>query len=597
MPRYIFLTGGVVSALGKGIATASIGLLLQRRGFSVNILKMDPYLNVDPGTMNPFQHGEVFVTDDGAETDLDLGHYERFTDRSLGQANNVTSGSIYNSVIEKERRGDYLGGTVQVVPHLTNEIKESIKRLGEEGEIDVVITEIGGTVGDIEGLPFLEAIRQMRLEEGPENVLFIHLTLVPYVATAGELKTKPTQHSVQKLREIGIQPDILICRVSQPLTEEARRKIALFSNLPEKDVFESVDVETVYEIPLVFRSQGVDNCILKKLKFKAPRPDLKDWETFTKELKDPPGKVTIGLCGKYVNLKDSYKSIIEAFQHAGASNHASVELEFIDSEEVEEKGPKALLESIDGLLVPGGFGHRGIEGKIAAVRYARETGLPYFGICLGLQIATIEFARNVLGLEGANSSEFDPKTPHPVIDILPTKKGLREMGGTLRLGAYPCRLEAKSLARKIYGKNEISERHRHRYEFTPKYVKKFDEKGLHVSGWYMEAGLPEIVEIPDHPYFIAVQFHPEFKSRPMKPHPIFHAFVEAAKAFRERKEGKMEPEPGDTKVKGRPRKPSKDKTELFNPVKADPRVKAKPRVKPSSRVSAPSRVQATQDLF
>jgi CTP synthase len=589
MPRYIFLTGGVVSALGKGIATASIGLLLQRRGFQVNILKMDPYLNVDPGTMNPFQHGEVFVTDDGAETDLDLGHYERFVDRSMAQTNNVTAGKVYDTVIEKERRGDYLGGTVQVVPHLTNEIKESIKRLGEGEEIDVVITEIGGTVGDIEGLPFLEAIRQMRLEEGPENVIFIHLTLVPYVETAGELKTKPTQHSVQKLREIGIQPDILICRVTQPLTEEARRKIALFSNLPEKDVFESVDVETVYEIPLVFRTQGVDNCILKKLKFKAPRPDLKDWEAFVKELKDPPGHVTIGLCGKYVNLKDSYKSIIEAFQHAGASNHVSVELEFIDSEEVEEKGPEPFLDRIDGLLVPGGFGQRGIEGKIAAVRYARETGLPYFGICLGLQIATIEFARNVLGLEGANSSEFDPKTPHPVIDILPTKKGVKEIGGTLRLGAYPCKLEAGSLARKIYGKNQISERHRHRYELTPKYVRRFNAKGLRISGVYEEAGLPEIVEIPDHPYFIAVQFHPEFKSRPMNPHPIFHTFIEAAKAHRERKEGEDTPEPAEPRDKTRTSE--EDKSELFNQVRTEPRMSASPGKK------TPPPIQAMPNLF
>jgi CTP synthase len=596
MSRYIFLTGGVVSALGKGVATASIGLLLKRRGFAVNILKMDPYLNVDPGTMNPFQHGEVFVTDDGAETDLDLGHYERFIDQSLGQVNNVTSGKIYNTVIEKERRGDYLGGTVQVVPHLTNEIKDSIKRLGEDEEIDIVLTEVGGTVGDIEGLPFLEAIRQMRLEEGPENVLFIHLTLVPYVETAGELKTKPTQHSVQKLREIGIQPDMLVCRVSRPLTEEAGRKIALFSNLPEADVFESVDVETVYEVPLVFQKQGVDNRILKKLRFKAPKANLKDWEAFVREEKNPEGTVTVSLCGKYINLKDSYKSIIEAFHHAGVSNGVKVELRFVDSEEVEEKGPEALLSDVDGLLVPGGFGQRGIEGKIEAVRYARENGLPYFGICLGLQIATVEFARNVQGWADANSSEFDPKTSHPVIDILPTKKGVKEMGGTLRLGAYPCKLEPDTLARSVYGQDKISERHRHRYEINPKYEKRLSQKGLRVSGRYEEAGLAEIVENPDHPFFIAVQFHPEFKSRPMKPHPLFHAFIRAAKEFKARK-GERGEEPGEPKKEPPSRKPKRSGTELFSPAKGKKRPKPKTRVRPMSRARAASPVQAMPVLF
>ena len=528
MAKFIFLTGGVVSSLGKGIATAAIGFLLKRHEYSILPLKFDPYLNVDPGTMNPFQHGEVFVTDDGAETDLDLGHYERFLNQELSQENNVTAGQIYFSIIEKERRGDYLGGTVQVVPHLTNEIKSRIRNLAKE-EIDIVIAEIGGTVGDIESLPFLEAIRQMRLEEGTENTLFVHMTLVPYIDTAGELKTKPTQHSVQKLREIGIQPDIILCRVDRPLTKGAKEKIALFSNLPESAVLEAPNVESTYEVPLIFRDEGVDTLILKKLHLPILDIDLSDWKVFVNKIKFPQGEVKIAICGKYVHLKDSYKSIIESFVHAGVSNNVKVNLKFVDSEEVEKKGAEEFLEDVDGILVPGGFGHRGIEGKIQCIKYAREKEKPFFGICLGMQLATVEFARNVIGLEKANSTEFDPDTPHPVIMILPEKKGITKFGGTLRKGAYQAKIKPDTLAYRIYGTTDISERHRHRYEFNPEYRSLFEERGLIVSGESPDGYLVEIVELKEHPFFIAVQFHPEFKSRPTQPHPLFHHFVETAK--------------------------------------------------------------------
>ncbi len=533
MTKFIFVTGGVVSALGKGIATATIAFLLKRRGFKVSPLKFDPYLNVDPGTMNPFQHGEVFVTEDGAETDLDLGHYERFLDEDLSQENNVTAGKVYHTIIEKERRGDFLGGTVQVVPHLTDEIKACVRKLARK-DVDIVITEIGGTVGDIESLPFLEAIRQIWLEEYGRAV-FVHMTLVPYIKTAGELKTKPTQHSVQKLREIGIQPDMILCRSDRPLSPEARRKIALFSNLPERFVLEALDVDLIYEIPLIFHREGVDSLIMEKLELEAPPPELSDWEEMVRTLREAEDEVEIALCGKYIHLKDSYKSILEAFNHAAFSNRVKVKLRFVDAEEVERKGAEPLLSGIDGLLVPGGFGRRGIEGKIMAIRYARENKVPFLGICLGMQVATIEFARNVLGLKGANSTEFDPDTPHPVITILPEKRGITYYGGTLRKGSYPAKIKRNTLAYKIYSRDEIRERHRHRYEFNPEYLKMFEKAGMIASGLSPDGYLVEIMELRDHPFFVGVQFHPEFKSRPMKVHPLFHHFVKAA--FEKRKRG------------------------------------------------------------
>lgn len=529
--KFLFVTGGVVSALGKGIATASIGFLLQRRGFKVAPLKFDPYLNVDPGTMNPFQHGEVFVTDDGAETDLDLGHYERFLDIDLRRENNVTAGQVYHAIIEKERRGVFLGGTVQVVPHLTDEIKAAIKKLARE-DVDIVLSEIGGTVGDIESLPFLEAIRQMRLEEGALNTLFVHVTLVPYIRTAGELKTKPTQHSVQKLREIGIQPDILLCRTDRRLEEEQRSKIALFANLPISHVIEAIDVETIYEIPLLFHKKKLDALILKHFKLNNPAPDLSQINRMIERIKNPSGEVTISLVGKYVHLKDAYKSVVEALTHGGVENDVKVNLRLVDSEEVEMKGPNELLDGSSGILVPGGFGQRGIEGKIASIRYAREKKIPFLGLCLGMQLATVEFARHVAGLEGANSTEFDPNTSFPVITILPEKKNLKDMGGTLRLGAYPAILKENTLARRVYGVKRIRERHRHRYEFNPKFREILTEKGLVVSGESPDGVLVEIIELRDHPFFIAVQFHPEFKSRPTRPHPLFVHFIRAAKEER-----------------------------------------------------------------
>ena len=538
MPKHIFVTGGVVSALGKGIASASIGYLLETRGLSVTLQKCDPYLNVDPGTMSPFQHGEVFVTDDGAETDLDLGHYERFVGKQLSQDNNVTAGQIYEAVITKERRGDYLGGTVQVIPHVTNEIKERIDRVAQGGGVDVAITEIGGTVGDIESLPFLEAIRQMRLDRGAENVLFIHLTLVPYIKTAGELKTKPTQHSVRALRDIGIQPDILICRTERPLTDDLKQKIALFCNVETRAVIDARDVPSIYEVPLRFHADGLDGIVLEKLGLKTGPADLGRMESVVERIANPSREVSIAICGKYIDLQDSYKSITEAFVHAGVENDARVNLVWVDVEEIEKTGDAARsLAGCDGILVPGGFGERGIEGKIASAGYARREGVPYFGICLGLHCAVIEFARNVCGLEGAHSTEFDPDTKHPVIDLLPEQKAVVNMGGTMRLGGYDCHLVEGSKAHEIYGTNEIRERHRHRYEYNDKYRETLEAGGLRSSGIFRDVDLVEMVEIPEHPWFVCCQFHPEFRSRPGMAHPLFREFVRAALEHQSEAEG------------------------------------------------------------
>ncbi len=528
MSKYIFVTGGVVSSLGKGVITASIGLLLKRNGYRVKLLKIDPYLNVDPGTMNPFQHGEVFVTDDGAETDLDIGHYERFLNQSLRRENNLTAGQIYASIIEKERKGEFLGQTVQVVPHLTNEIKARIRQLGVDS--DIVIVEVGGTVGDIESLPFLEAIRQLRLEEPQSNTFSIHLTLLPYLSAAGELKTKPTQHSVQKLREIGIQPDMLICRAEKEIPWDAIRKIALFANLPPKRVIRASVAPSIYDIPLMLRKAEIDREILSQLGLPfSESPDLTDWENFLKKVKNPSkGTVRIGLCGKYVHIRDSYKSIFEALTHAGAANDVKVEPVLINSTEVEKNGAEQMLHGIDGLIIPGGFGKRGIEGKIMAIRYAREKGIPFLGICLGLQLTVVEFARHVVGLEGANSTEFEPSTPHPVIDLLPEEVGFEIYGGTMRLGASPVKLFKNTLAHRLYRQDVIYERHRHRYEVNREYRQKLEDAGLVVSGEAVDSGLVEVVELKEHPFFIASQFHPEFKSRPLAPHPLFVGLVRAS---------------------------------------------------------------------
>jgi CTP synthase len=526
--KYIFITGGVVSSLGKGIASASLGLLLKQRGLNVVLQKFDPYINVDPGTMSPFQHGEVYVTDDGAETDLDLGHYERFIDRDLSQRSNVTTGQIYESVINRERDGGYLGRTVQVVPHITDEIKNRIRLAAENGDdVDVVITEIGGTTGDIEGLPFLEAIRQFRLDMGRENTLFIHLTLVPYIRAARELKTKPTQHSVKALREIGIQPDILLCRTERPIGRDIRGKIALFCNVEEKAVIEAKDVSSIYQVPLMFHREGLDDIVADKLGIDCPPPDLDAWEKMVHKIYSTTEDVDIAICGKYVHLLDAYKSIIESFIHAGVANDVHVNIRWIDSEKVEKEGAEALMSDVDGLLVPGGFGDRGIEGKIAAIRYARENGIPFLGICLGLQCAVIEFARSVCKLE-AGSSEFDDDVPHPVIDLMLEQRHRSKMGGTMRLGSYPCSLKEQSLAHTLYGEPEIAERHRHRWEVNNDYRDVLTENGLTISGLSPDGELVEIVELPTHPFFIAVQFHPELKSRPQRAHPLFKGLVAAA---------------------------------------------------------------------
>ncbi len=528
--KYIFITGGVVSSLGKGLASASIGALMESRGLKVTLVKMDPYINVDPGTMSPYQHGEVFVTDDGAETDLDLGHYERYVSTLMGRNNNFTTGQVYDTVIAKERRGDYLGGTVQVIPHITDEIKRRI-RAAAEG-YDIAICEVGGTVGDIESLPFLEAVRQFRWDSGRQNVLYIHLTLVPYIATGGELKTKPTQHSVKELTGSGIQPEILLCRTDRPLDKKLKGKISHFCNVDENAVITAKDVEWIYEVPLAFHEEGLDERIVEKLHIWTGSPNLRKWHRIVHVLKNPKDSVRIAIVGKYMELKESYKSLMEALVHGGIASEVKAELDCIESERIEENGVKGILDQVDGILVPGGFGGRGSEGKIEAVGYAREKHIPFFGICLGMQMAVTEFARNVCGLEGANSSEFDEKSPHPVIDLMGAQKDVKEMGGTMRLGAYPCVLEQGSLALKLYGRKKISERHRHRYEFNNDYRDIFNRHGMILSGLSPDRSLVEIIELKGHPWFIGCQFHPELKSRPTDCHPLFKGFIKAAYSHR-----------------------------------------------------------------
>ncbi len=529
--KYVFVTGGVVSSLGKGVASAALGALLKARGLNVTIQKFDPYINVDPGTMSPFQHGEVFVTDDGAETDLDLGHYERFLDQNMSQRNNSTTGQVYETVIQKERRGDYLGGTVQVIPHITNEIKDRIRNvIGDGPDVDVVMTEIGGTVGDIESLPFLEAIRQFRLDVGRQNVLYIHLTLVPFIPSAGELKTKPTQHSVTKLREIGIQPDILVCRTALPLPKSLKMKISLFCNVEPEAVIEARDVPSIYEIPLHLHEQGLDEQVCDRLGIKAGSPDLHRWEEIVHRIREPKKAVTILIAGKYTDLKDSYKSIDEAFIHAGVENDARVHIRYVEADRIDPESAPTLFEGASGLLVPGGFGERGIPGKIQAVRYARENGIPFFGICLGLQVATIEFARHVCGLEDAHSMEFDLMTRHPVISLMADQEDVVDMGGTMRLGAYPCRVKEGTKAFQAYGAPLISERHRHRYEVNNRYREILAEHGMLFSGISPDDKLVEMLELTEHPWFVGVQFHPEFKSRAQRAHPLFREFVRASLA-------------------------------------------------------------------
>jgi CTP synthase len=528
--KYIFVTGGVVSSLGKGLAAASIGCLLESRGLTVNLMKFDPYLNVDPGTMSPFQHGEVFVTDDGAETDLDLGHYERFTHAKLSRDNNWTTGRIYEQIITKERRGDYLGKTVQVIPHVTNEIKSAMKKVAQD--VDVVLVEIGGTVGDIESLPFIEAIRQMRQELGRERTLFVHVTLVPFIAAAGELKTKPTQHSVKELLSVGIQPDILLCRTDRFLVKDIKSKIALFCNVSEEAVITAKDVASVYEVPLGFARENVDTLCLRYLHIEAPERNMKAWEELVDRCYNPKDEVKIGIVGKYVEYEDSYKSLKEALVHGSLAHNLKLNLSWIEAEGLEtgDSSYEAQLEGYDGLLVPGGFGKRGIEGMLQAIRYAREKKVPYFGICLGMQTACIEFARNVAGLEHANSSEFDPATPHRVIYKLRELRGVEELGGTMRLGAWTCKIEPDTLAYRVYGKAEISERHRHRYEFNREYEEPLVAAGMRISGSTPDGTYVEMIELADHPYFIGCQFHPEFKSKPLEPHPLFKEFIGAAYA-------------------------------------------------------------------
>jgi CTP synthase len=524
--RFIFVTGGVVSSLGKGIAAASIGRLLVSRGFRVQIQKFDPYINVDPGTMSPFQHGEVFVTEDGAETDLDLGHYERFTDENTSRASNVTAGAVYNSVIRRERRGDYLGATVQVIPHITDEIKHRILIVAESQAVDFVITEIGGTVGDIESLPFLEAIRQLYTDLGPKRCMFVHLTLVPYVGHAGELKTKPTQHSVNELRRIGIQPHALVCRSEGGLDRDIRRKIALFASLPEDAVVSARDVDNTYKVPLVFRAEGMDDLVLDHFGIEAEAPDLSEWEDLVKRADAARGTVRIALVGKYVKLADAYKSVVEALRHGGYRHGVDVDVALVNSEDLDLDE----IESADGVLIPGGFGERGIEGKVEAVRVARERGIPFLGICLGMQLAVVEFARHVAGMDGANSAEFDPETPYPVIDLLPEQKEVTEMGGTMRLGADPVKLHDDTRARAIYDEPVIYQRHRHRYEVNNMLRRRLEDEGLVASGTSPDDRLVEVIELPEHPFFVASQFHPEFKSRPTRPEPLFRDFVGAAAA-------------------------------------------------------------------
>jgi len=543
MARFIFITGGVVSSLGKGIASASLGALLEARGLKVTMIKLDPYINVDPGTMSPFQHGEVYVTDDGAETDLDLGHYERFIRAKMGKNNNFTTGQIYESVIRKERRGDYLGGTVQVIPHITDEIKRSVFK--GAGDADIALVEIGGTVGDIESLPFMEAIRQLGVELGRENVGFIHLTLVPYISTSGEIKTKPTQHSVKELRSIGIQPDVLLCRADRPLPDAERRKIALFTNVPEKAVISAVDADNIYRIPLLLHAQGLDEIVVRQLRLNLPTADLHEWRWFLNRLDSQQGEVRVAMVGKYVHLTEAYKSLSEALVHAGVHTGTGVRIEYIDSEKIEMEGVDC-LEDMDAVLVPGGFGGRGVEGKIAAVRYARENGVPYLGICLGMQVAVIEYARDVAGLEGAHSTELRKDARHPVIALITEWRDAdghvecrdenSDLGGTMRLGAQECRLAPQSLAHRLYGKDVIVERHRHRYEFNNRYLEALKDAGLAISGRSSDGRLVEIVEIPTHPWFVGCQFHPEFTSTPRDGHPLFSGFIRAALAYQSQRD-------------------------------------------------------------
>ncbi|MBU5436765.1 CTP synthase [Tissierella sp. MSJ-40] len=532
--KYIFVTGGVVSSLGKGITAASLGQLLKSRGLKVTIQKFDPYINVDPGTMSPYQHGEVFVTDDGGETDLDLGHYERFTDVNLNKYSNVTAGKIYWSVLNKERKGDYNGRTVQVIPHITNEIKERIKRASKDREVDVVITEIGGTVGDIEGLPFLEAIRQIKYDVGKENVMYIHVTLVPFLSKAGELKTKPTQHSVKELRSIGIQPDVLICRTEMPLSEDLKEKIALFCDLDSSEVIENLDADTIYELPLMLEREGLPQLVINHLNLKCKELDLSEWNVIVEKVKNLKGKVTIALVGKYVELKDAYISVAESLRHGAIANGVDVEIKWIHAEEIDNGNCDDVLKDVDGILVPGGFGDRGVEGKICACRYARENKIPYLGICLGMQLAVVEFARNVVGLKDAHSSELRSNTPYPVIDLMPEQKDVENLGGTMRLGLYPCKIAEETLAMDVYADEIIYERHRHRYEFNNEFRDKLIEKGLIISGVSPDERLVEIIELKDHPWFVGVQFHPEFKSRPTRSHPLFREFIKAAIKYQEK---------------------------------------------------------------
>ena len=537
MTKYIFVTGGVVSSLGKGITAASLGRLLKNRGLKVTIQKFDPYINFDPGTMSPYQHGEVYVTDDGAETDLDIGHYERFIDINLTKNSNVTTGKIYWSVINKERQGDYLGGTVQVIPHITDEIKSRIKAAAQEEDLDVVITEIGGTVGDIEGLPFLEAIRQMKVEVGRHSVMYIHVTLIPYLEMGGELKTKPTQHSVKELRSIGIQPDIIVCRTEKPLARDLKEKIALFCDTDYEAVIENLDADSIYEVPLMLKREGLDDIVVEKLKLECGPPELAEWESLVGriiEIKETP-PVTIALVGKYVTLHDAYLSVAEALNHAGIYNGAQVNIKWVHAEELEDDPQSLCLEGVDGILVPGGFGSRGIEGKIKAVRYARENRIPFLGVCLGLHCAVVEYARNVLGMEGAHSSEIDPETPYPVIDLLPEQKAVTNKGGTMRLGSYPCVLQKGSFAHRAYGGGEIDERHRHRYELNNNFRDALEKGGMIFSGVSPDNRLVEIIEAKDHPWYVATQFHPEFKSRPNNPQPLFRDFIKSALDYKQNK--------------------------------------------------------------
>ncbi|PKV62417.1 CTP synthase [Pontibacter ramchanderi] len=527
--KYIFVTGGVTSSLGKGIISASLAKLLQARGFSVTIQKFDPYINIDPGTLNPYEHGECFVTEDGAETDLDLGHYERFLNVPTSQANNVTTGRIYHHVITQEREGAYLGKTVQVIPHITDEIKRRMLLLGESGEFDIVITEIGGCVGDIESLPFIEAVRQLRWELGVNETCVIHLTLVPYLKAAGELKTKPTQHSVRDLSEAGVQPDILVCRSEYHIPTDLRKKIALFCNVKQNSVIESIDAETIYDVPLLMRKEKLDERVIAKLKLpQRNEPELESWKEFLGRLKNPTAEVNIGLVGKYVELPDAYKSIVESFVHAGAANECKVNIKWFQSENISDENVAGLLQGMDGVLVAPGFGERGFKGKLEAIRYVRESGIPFLGICLGMQCAAVEFARNVLGLEGAASTEMDPNTPYPVIDMMEDQKNITQMGGTMRLGAYTCELKKGSKAFSIYGKSKISERHRHRYEFNNKYLADYEKAGMMATGINPETGLVEVIELQNHPWFVAAQYHPELKSTVLNPHPLFVKFVKAA---------------------------------------------------------------------